>query len=275
MFKLSAGCLGLFLIFIFGVSSCGFVETGNVGVRTNFDNKVEMQEINPGFYTSFLSTVNEYIGKEIEVVQNDLTPKAKDNLTLRDLDISVFYKANSDKIAEMKVKYAGMDVKTDSGKYLPAYFLVQRYIRGAIYDVIGNKYESLTIHNRRNELETDIHNKIQEDLDSQEPGVFYITKVIVRQALTDPALEESIQRAVRVQKEIEAKIQAADLAKAEAERMRVESEGVAVANRIVSDSLTDKLLEMRRIEMQEKLAQEGTHTIFMDTKNPIMFGNVK
>jgi hypothetical protein len=34
---------------------CGRIETGNVGVRTDFNKQVELIEMNPGFYTAHSS----------------------------------------------------------------------------------------------------------------------------------------------------------------------------------------------------------------------------
>jgi hypothetical protein len=39
--------------------------------------------------------------KEIPFDITDLTPKAADNLSLRDLDVTIFYTAAQDKIAEL------------------------------------------------------------------------------------------------------------------------------------------------------------------------------
>ncbi len=253
--------------------ACGRIETGHVGVRTDFNKTIEETELNPGWYGALFTSVDEYSIKEIEVAQNDMNPKAKDNLSLKDLDISVFYKINPAKVADMLIKYSAMTYQADgSDVWLPAYGLIERQSRSVIYQVIGDKYESLSIHQRRTELESDIAKQLQADLDKADKDVFTVTKVIVRQVTTDPALEQSIQQAVQVQKQVEAKTGQIALAKAEAERLRVEAEGQAAANRAINNSLTPMLVEIRRIEMQEKLAKEGTHTLFIDTKSPILFG---
>jgi regulator of protease activity HflC (stomatin/prohibitin superfamily) len=265
----------LTLVVLSALTACGRIETGNVGVRTDFNKTVESQELAPGWHGAFPTSVDEYSTKEIEVANNDMKPKAKDNLSLQDLDVSVFYKINPATVAEMQIKYAGMTYWSDNGYWLPAYGLVERQARSVIYSIIGDKYESLSIHQKRGELENDIMVRLQEDLDKADKGVLTVTKVIVRQVTTDLALEESIRRAVQVQKEIEAKKQQVELAKAEAERLRVEAEGQAAANRALSASVTPMLVELKRIEMQEKLAKEGTHTLFIDTKSPILFGGSK
>lgn len=251
------------ILVVFLSAACGRIETGNVGVRTDFNKTIETTELPPGWYGAFLTSVNEYVTKETELSLNDLKPKAKDNLALSDLDISVFYTVDPNQVAEIVIKYAGMSPQNeDDWLYYPGYKLVERMARGAIYDSIS-QYESLTLHTKRSEIEHDIATKIQSDLDSNDPGVFRVTKVVIRQAITDPALEESIQRAVQMQKQVEAKRNELELAKAEAERKEVEAQGTANANRIISESLTENYIQYKQIEAMERFAHGGTHTVIL------------
>jgi hypothetical protein len=57
-----------------------------------------------------------------------------------------------------------------------------------------------------------------------------------------------------------------EVAKLEAERLRIESEGQAKANTIISNSLTPTLIELRRIEATATFAREGTHTVVLGTE---------
>jgi len=255
-------------LFVITLAACGRIETGHVGVRTDFNKAIELTEVPPGWYGAMFTKVDDFVAKEIEVSMNNLKPKAKDNLSLADLDISIFYIANPGKIADLVVKYSGMSPQGDKGYFYPAFNLVERYTRGSVYDSVS-KYDSLTIHTKRGELEKEIQELIQADLNKSDPDSFTITKVIVRQLVTDPALEASIQRSVKVQKDIEAKKQEIDLAAAEADRVKIEAQGEAAANRIISDSIDDRLLRLRQIEAMRRFAGEGTHTVIMpsDTKS--------
>jgi regulator of protease activity HflC (stomatin/prohibitin superfamily) len=163
--------------------------------------------------------VDEYSVKEIEVKFDNLTPKGKDNLSLADFDVSIWYQPLASQVAEMYVKYSGMSL-CDHGVCYPAYNLVARVAQGAIFDAVS-QYESLTIHTKRTDLESRIKTLVQAELDKSDKGVFAVTKVIVRQIKTDPQLEASIQAAVRMQKQTEAKELEVKLArKAEARRRR-------------------------------------------------------
>lgn len=250
-----------FFLVVF-VVGCGRIETGNVGVRTDFNKSVNTTEINPGWYAALFTSVTEYSVKEIEIALNDMRPKAKDNLSLADLDVSVFYKMSPDKVSEMAIKYSGMQERFDDGTWAPSFGLVTRFARGAVYDEIA-KYDSLTVHTKRTELENGVLGAIQSTLNKDDPDTFTITKVVVRQLTTDQSLEESIRTTVKVQKEIEAKNQQVLLAVAEAKRLNVEAEGQAVANKTIAASITPQLIELRRIEAMQKFAGEGTHTVVL------------
>lgn len=243
------------------MAACGRIETGTVGVRTDFNKQVEMAEMNPGFYTAFLTSVDEYTVKEIEVKFDNLTPKGKDNLSLADFDVSLWYQPLPAQVAEMYVKYSGMS-PCEHGVCYPAYNLVMRVAQGAIFDAVS-QYDSLTIHTKRNDLEANIKKLVQEELDKGDKGVFVITKVVVRQIKTDPKLETSIQAAVQMQKQTEAKELEVKLAQAEARRVIAEAQGQAQANSILSASLTDQFLRYKQIEATRSFAGEGTHTVLL------------
>jgi hypothetical protein len=49
---------------------CGRIETGNVGVRTDFNKTVETEELNPGWYGALFTSVDEFTIKEIRYEHN-------------------------------------------------------------------------------------------------------------------------------------------------------------------------------------------------------------
>src|SRR5690349_7275615 len=81
-------------------SSSYVIETGNVGVKKTLGT-VDLDEVTPGFHLRLplVTSVLEYSGKENTFDLTDLTPKAADNLSLRDLDVTVFYSTAANKIA--------------------------------------------------------------------------------------------------------------------------------------------------------------------------------
>lgn len=254
------------------IVACGRIETGNVGVRTNgFNKQIQIDEVPAGLYFAVVDSVGQYVTKETELSLDNLKPKAKDNLSLTDLDASIFYTVNPSKVSDLVIKYSGMSPKNEeNGLYYPGYRLIERMARGVIYDSIAH-FESLTLHTKRSEVEATILKQIQKELDRTDPGVFSVTKVVIRQVITDPALEESIRAAVQMQKQVEAKRNELELAKAEADRKQAEADGVATANKIIADSLTPQFIQYKQIEATGSFAKEGTHTVLLPSGiNPLV-----
>lgn len=232
------------------LSACGAIESGNVGVRTSFTGSVNTTEMQQGFYTHITSDVQQFSTKEITVGLMDMQPKAKDNLTLADLDLEVYYTIDPSKVSEIKIKYSGRDRKT-GGIWYPAYDLVRSVARAASYDAIS-EYDSLTIHTQRDKIKEQIRVSTQRVLDKTDPGIFQITKVIIRDVKTDPSIEQSIKLAVARNKELEAKSIELEIARKQVE-----------INEALTLSLTPEILEQKRLEVIETACAAGTCILSM------------
>ena len=171
-----------------------------------------------------------------------MTPKAADNLSLRELDVTVFYKAAQDKIADLTVKYSATEEKGPQGVYYPAYGVVWREARGAVYEVVAG-IDSLLLHKQREVLQDSVLKLLQTRLDTKDPGVFAIQRVVVRALNTDPSIEQSIQLAVQNQKKLEAKKIEVEIAAKEADIEVAKAQGIARANQIINASLTAEYLQ--------------------------------
>jgi regulator of protease activity HflC (stomatin/prohibitin superfamily) len=242
--------------------SIALIESGNVGVRKTLG-KVNPEEASPGlnFKLPAITQITEFVGKEIAIDLTDLTPKAADNLSLRDMDVSVFYKAHSARIADLYVKYANAhQYDRESDSYFPAYRLVYREARRAAYETVA-KIDSLTMHRKREEIGESIQRRLQEALDSNDPGVFEVTRVVIRSVLTDPSIEESIREAVANQKRLEAKQVMVEIERKNAEIEAIRAEGIARANDIINKTLTTEYLQHELNLTLQKFAETGANTI--------------
>ena len=219
------------------------IETGNVGVERTFG-RVNLEETQQGlnWKLPFITSVTEFSSKEIAIDFNDLTPKAGDNLSLKDLDVSVFYRAAPEGIAELAVKYAASAQRGQDGAWMPAYGLVLREARSAIYEQIS-RFDSLELHRQREALQSAIELDLRARLEEDDVGIFEITRVVVRALNTDPTIEESIRAAVANQKILEAKEVEVQIAEQDAQIAIREAEGIAEANSIINESLTAEYLQ--------------------------------
>jgi len=231
------------LIFLLG--SCGFyvVETGEVAVEKTLGT-VNPEEVGEGVHwrVPLVTTADIFITKEIAFDLRDLRPKAADNLSLKDLDVTVYYRVIPTKVAETDIKYSGSRARNASGGYSPAYQLVWREARGAAYDAVA-KIDSLALHKKREALGDDVAALLQSRLDGADEGVFEVTRVIIRALNTDPSIERSIQLAVEFEKKLEAKKLEVEIAQQEAMIEIERAKGIAKANDIINASLTAEYLQ--------------------------------
>jgi prohibitin 1 len=243
------------------LGACTRIDTGNVGVESTLG-QVKIDELPPGMYGTLFKNVDEFTGKEVTVTQENLAPKSQDNLTMPEVDVDVIYKVNPGKVADLFIKYQGDVIKLDNGDKAVGYNRLYRETREAIYRSFA-AMPATTMHTKRAELGNLIMATLQKELDTSDPGAFTITNVNMRTLKTDPAIEQAIQMRAQRDQEIEAKVKEIELEKGEAERKRVYAEGQAKMNRILAESLTPQLLELKRLEAQAAFAGQGTHTVLM------------
>ncbi len=241
------GAIGLLFpavaIGVIAFMSAYTVETGNVAIERTLgkvDHEERLQGLN--FKMPFLTTRQEFSAKEIVIDINDLTPKAADNLSLKDLDVSVYYRVPQDRISELFVKYAQSAARGTDGVYMPAYGLVVREARSAIYEQVS-KIDSLQLHKQRESLQSDVLQELQRRLENSDPGDIIITRVVVRALNTDPSIEAAIRDAVEAEKRLEAKQVQVEIAKKDAEIEVERAKGIAEANAIINQSLTAAYLQ--------------------------------
>jgi len=193
---------------------CGAIDTNNAGVRTSVD---------------------EWVGKEIMIELENMTPKAGDNLTMEDLDVEIYYMTDITAMPGLKIKYANAHVTVEGYTY-PAFRLVQAQGREAVYKATA-ELDSLLIHKNRTALSIEIVKLLQDILNLDDPGIFTVTKVIIKQAKTDSSLEKSIQLAIKKEKELEAKRKEVEIKAQE-----------ALANDALAASLSPNIMRLKELD---------------------------
>ena len=242
------------------VTSVGAIETGNVGVETRWGT-VASAELQPGVYVAPFASVDHYSTKEIAVSIDNLTPKAADNLFIRHMDVTVYYRVVPGHVAPLVIKYAGQsEPLPDTPRVLaPSYRLVLTLARNAIYQEVA-KINSLLVHQQRDQIATQVQARLQRELDANDPGAFQVSRVVVRTVVTDPAIEQAIQDAVNQQKRLEAMQIRTQIAQKEAEIRLTEAIGIAKANEAINHSLTPEYLQHEVNEALKLFAQKGGST---------------
>ena len=258
--------IGIVVLAVIGVSVAGgffyVVDTGHVGVERTLG-QVDLEETRPGinFKLPLITQAFEFSAKEIALDLNDLSPKAADNLSLKDLDVTVYYRAAPDAVAELLVKYANAE-QAAPGALLPAYGVVYREARGSIYEAVS-KVDSLSLHRQREALQTAVEESLQRRLRDKDGESLIVSRVVVRALNTDPSIEASIREAVANQKKLEAKQISVEIARKDAEIEIERARGIAEANSIINESLTAQYLQHEINEALKSFAENDGQLVVM------------
>ena len=172
--------------------------------------------------------------------------ESMDNLTIDGLtvtvDVSIRYRPDPQALAQLH-KNIGTQYYTT---------ILQPIVRNVSRDVIGEYRAEEIYSSRRADVETGISNGIKEGVLGK-----YITidAVLLRGVKLPETLKSAIE--VKLQSEQSAlQMQyVLDREKKEAERKRIEAEGVRDFQKIVSEGINDQLLRWKGIEATEGLAQ--------------------
>lgn len=125
-------------------------------------------------------------------------------------------------------------------------------IRSATREVIGKYLPEDLYSIKREVIQKEIYERSRADIESR---FIDLDAVLIRQVGLPETLQAAIERKLeQEQKSLEYKFKI-EQAQKEAERRRIEAKGKAVANRLLSQSLTDEILRDKGIEATLKLAE--------------------
>lgn len=212
---LSAIVLGAALL-----TGCTRIETGEVGVRVGFDKQIKPGELEPGTFNQILiGDVLTFPYKDVNVVLENMTPVAKDNSTMKDVDAVIVYNINKNQASELyssKNKSFHAEFKGDT--YLMYNYVVQN-ARNAIYKA-ARKYEALDMADNRDNMENFIKEEMTRNLAEEKlDGSITITQVMIRNVQPADSVVQSANELVRSKNELKQKEIEVKTAEAEARRM--------------------------------------------------------
>lgn len=267
--------IGLVVILIGVLTSCVIqIDAGHVGVKKLFG-KVQNDVLGSGLH--FINPLLE-IEKMDSRTQNytmsgvqDERAKASDDaihvLTADGLevtiDLTVLYKVLPSDAPKI-VRETGLDF---SDKIVRP--LTRTKIRdNAVY------YEAIALYStRRDEFQQRIFTSIDQDFKKR--GLI-LEQLLVRNITLPQAVKISIEQKISAEQDAQKMQFVLQKEKQEAERKRVEAQGIADYQRIVSASLTDKQLQYEQIKAQLELAKsqnakviimgKGNTPVILDTK---------
>lgn len=185
----------------------------------------------------------------------------------------------------------GLDIQLDaSAWYKPAYNelgklhqeigdnylnrIILPTIRSAARSVVGRYTPEQLYSSKRDAIQQEIFEETKKIVDEQ---YIVLDEILVRDVTLPPTIKEAIERKLKQEQEsLEYEFRLVTAQK-EAERQRIEAQGKADANKILSASLTDKILQDKGIEATNKLAESPNSKVVIigsgESGMPIILGN--
>lgn len=211
--------LGLFMTFIVAMSITR-IESGEVGLRINFDKTTSSTELLPGsFNQTLVGDVITFKVQDVATTVDNLTPLAADNSTMRDFDVTIVYSINPGAVSDLWITKNKSFHATVDGDVL----LMQNYIalatRNAVYKSARNQ-PALGMADNRQQIEQQIRESILATLAEEElNNSISVSQVQIRAIVPADIVIQSANELVRAQNELKTKEVEVQTAKKEAERI--------------------------------------------------------
>ncbi len=288
------GIIALILLLIFKTSYV-IIESGEVGVLSNLG-KYSKEELGPGIHFLLPFGIQKVIKVDVRVHSinykgnKDLQDKEgviyKPAITVLDerglpikVELTVTYRLNPNMAAETLSSW-GFNWEEK---------LVNPIIREVVRDVIG-RYPAESIPTKRPEIAAKIEEGIRKEIKNQSQGAVEVVGVQLRNILLPRDIEQKIKEVQIAKQEAEkmkyieekarkeqevAKIKAETeklkkiiKAKAEAEARLLKAKAEAESNKILSESINDKILKYEALQVQKQMAES-----IKENKNVKLFIN--
>jgi len=270
MEKLPKIGIPLIIILVIGlialVKSAVTVGSGEAGVLYKvFDNGVVTDEppLGEGFH--LIAPWNDVIIYEVR--QQELFEKMKvlssNGLEIQ-IDASAWYEPVYNELGNLH--------QSLGENYLQR--VIQPAIRSAARSVVGRYTPEQLYSSKRDVIQDEIFSETKKILDKQ---YVQLNEVLVRDVTLPNTIKEAIERKLRQEQEsLEYEFRLVTASK-EAEKVIIEAQGKADANRILSASLTDKILQDKGIDATLKLSESPNSKVVIvgggEGGLPLILGN--
>ena len=224
----------------FIITSCSVVRPGQVGVKQRFG-KLKGDPKNQGivlfnpFTTTIIKLPTRTVNKEVKL---NLPSKEGLNVAAR---ISILYHLKEDK---------AIDIINNVGKGYEDVLILSTF-RSAAADVCARFYAKDMHSGKRSEIEKEI--KIQMSDLLKDRG-FEIEAVLLKSITLPQGLYSAIEAKLRAEQEAQQMDFILQREKKEAERKRIEAEGVRDAQKIIKEGITEGNIKWRSLEVLKEIS---------------------
>lgn len=180
------------------------------------------------------------------------------------IDASVLFQPKFDVLGKLH--------QEKSDKYVER--ILQPAIRSAARSVVGRYTPEQLYSTKRDAIQREIFEETKNIVDDQ---YIQLNDILVRDVTLPPTIREAIERKLKQEQtslEYEFRLITAEK---EADKQRIEAQGKADANRILSASLTDKILQDKGIDATIKLSESPNTKVIVvgsgESGLPLILGN--
>ncbi len=252
------------LIILFSARPIVVIPAGYVGVK-DFFGYVSSGTLSPGIRLIIPFTKVVKMSTRSQTIMEEADTPSREGLIIN-LDVSLIYRIRPDKAVEI--------YKTVGKSYQQ--IIVEPQLRSAIREITAS-YDAKTLYSaERDKLAGEVkelYSKITKDR-----GII-TEQVLLRKVGLPVVVANAIQEKLKREQEAEQMKFVLQKEQQEAERKRIEAQGIADFQKIVAQGISPQLLEWKGIEATEKLAnsQNTKVVVIGNTKTglPIILGSEK
>jgi len=218
------------------------IPAGQVGVMELFGS-VSERPLNPGIHLVNPFAEVEKFSTRLRDIKETVEATSQEGLAFS-VDVSLQYKLEPQKAAEVYKSIGSNETE----------IIISRF-RSIIREVTAT-YPAEAIYSTKRQ---EVANQLRERLSKQiAPLGFIVEDTLLREIKLPEKLQEAVQEKLAAEQENRKMTFTLAKERQEAERKRIEAKGIADSQKIISQGLTNPILQLKAIEATEKLAASDT-----------------
>lgn len=239
------------------LTSCVTVRPGQVGVKQTFG------KLNDKTKESGLMVINPFVTRVIKIPTTTVNREVKLNLPSKEglnvnAEISILYHVQGDKIVNI-LETVGREFER---------ILILSTFRSTAADVCANHFAKDMHSGKRSEIESEIKEKMIELLANR--GIV-IEGILLKSIKLPDRLYNAIEEKLKAEQEAQQMEFVLDRERKEAERKKIEAEGIRDAQQILQEGITNENLEWKSLEVFQELSNSpNTKIIITDGSTPML-----
>jgi regulator of protease activity HflC (stomatin/prohibitin superfamily) len=218
------------------------IPAGQVGVMELFGS-VSERPLNPGIHLVNPFAEVEKFSTRLRDIKETVEATSQEGLAFS-VDVSLQYKLEPQKAAEVYKSIGSNETE----------IIISRF-RSIIREVTATYPAEAIYSTKRQEVANQLRERLSEQI---APLGFIVEDALLREIKLPEKLQEAVQEKLAAEQENRKMTFTLEKERQEAERKRIEAKGIADSQKIISQGLTNPILQLKAIEATEKLAASDT-----------------